>query len=65
MAEPSDSRAGGVEAELREIGRGLSALEIVRRNFDDPKQEWGRLFAEILGRSCWSWWARVATWSTP
>ena len=49
MAEPSSSRVGGVEAELREVGRGLSALEMVKKNFDDPKQEWRRLFAEILG----------------
>ena len=34
---------------LREIGAGLSALELVRQNFDDPRQEWRRLFAEVLG----------------
>ena len=49
MAEPSTSRASGVEAELREVGRSLSALELVRENFDDPRQEWRRLFAEVLG----------------
>jgi aquaporin Z len=49
MAEPSGSRVSGIEAELREVGRGLSALELVRQNFDDPRQEWRRLFAEVLG----------------
>jgi aquaporin Z len=49
MAEPSGSRVGGVEAELREVGRGLSALELAKQNFDDPRQEWRRLFAEVLG----------------
>jgi aquaporin Z len=49
MAEPSSSATGGLGAELREIGRGLSALELVRQNFDDPRQEWRRLFAEVLG----------------
>ena len=45
----SGSRSGGVEAELRGLGRGLSELELVRRNFDDPRHEWRRLFAEVLG----------------
>ena len=50
MAEPpSSGRASGVEDQLREVGHALSALELVNRNFDDPKQEWRRLFAEILG----------------
>jgi aquaporin Z len=49
MAEPSTGEAGGVGAELRAIGAGLSALELVRENFDDPRQEWRRLFAEVLG----------------
>jgi aquaporin Z len=49
MAQPSSSRGSDLGAELREIGRGLSALELVRQNFDDPRQEWRRLFAEILG----------------
>src|SRR4029453_357548 len=49
MAEPFTGEAGGLGAELREIGRGLSALELVRQNFDDPRQEWRRLFAEVLG----------------
>jgi aquaporin Z len=49
MAEPSTSEAGGVGAELRAVGSGLSALELVRENFDDPRQEWRRLFAEVLG----------------
>jgi len=49
MAQPSSSGASGIGAELREIGGGLSALELVRQNFDDPRQEWRRLFAEVLG----------------
>jgi aquaporin Z len=49
MAQPSSSRASGIGAELREIGAGLSSLELVRQNFDDPRQEWRRLFAEVLG----------------
>jgi aquaporin Z len=49
MAEPSTGDAGGIGAELRVIGAGLSALELVRENFDDPRQEWRRLFAEVLG----------------
>jgi aquaporin Z len=49
MAEPSTSETGGVGAELREFGRSLTALELVRENFDDPRQEWRRLFAEVLG----------------
>jgi aquaporin Z len=49
MAQPSSSRGSDVGAELREIGRGLSALELVRQNFDDPRLEWRRLFAEALG----------------
>ena len=39
----------GVRIELREVRSGLSELELVRRNFDDPRQEWRRLFAEVLG----------------
>jgi aquaporin Z len=50
MAEPpSSGRASGVGDQLREVGLALSALELVNRNFDDPRQEWRRLFAEILG----------------
>jgi aquaporin Z len=49
MAEPSTSEAGGVGAELRALGRGLSELELVQRNFDNPRHEWRRLFAEVLG----------------
>jgi aquaporin Z len=49
MAEGSGRRAAGVEAELREVGRALSELEFVKRNFDDPRHEWRRLFAEVLG----------------
>jgi aquaporin Z len=39
-------RAG---AEVRAFARGLSELELVRENFDDPRHEWRRLFAEVLG----------------
>jgi aquaporin Z len=49
MAQPSSSGASGIGAELRDLGSGLSALELVRQNFDDPRQEWRRLFAEVLG----------------
>ena len=49
MAQPSSSGASGIGAELREIGGSLSALELVRQNFDDTRQEWRRLFAEVLG----------------
>lgn len=34
---------------MRGLGRGLSELEFVKRNFDDPRHEWRRLFAEVLG----------------
>ena len=36
-------------AELRTLGRGLSELELVRADFDNPRLEWRRLFAEVLG----------------
>jgi aquaporin Z len=42
-------RSSGIGAELRGIGAGLSELEFVRQNFDDPRHEWRRLFAEVLG----------------
>jgi aquaporin Z len=42
-------RSSGIGAELREYGHGLTELELVKRNFDDPRHEWRRLFAEILG----------------
>jgi aquaporin Z len=45
----SGSRSGGVEAEVRGVGRGLTEFEFVKRNFDDPRHEWRRLFAEVLG----------------
>jgi aquaporin Z len=45
----SGSRSGNVGAEARGFGRGLSELEFVKRNFDDPRHEWRRLFAEVLG----------------
>jgi aquaporin Z len=34
---------------LRIVGRGLAELELARRNFDDPRHEWRRLFSELLG----------------
>ena len=49
MAKPSSSRASGVRTELGYVGREPSELELARRNFHLPKQEWRRLFAEILG----------------
>src|SRR3982750_3876470 len=49
MAERSSGPSGGVGAELRDLGHGLSELEFVKRNFDDPSHEWRRLFAEVLG----------------
>ena len=49
MAEGSESRSGSVGAEVRGFGRGLSELEFVKSNFDDPRHEWRRLFAEVLG----------------
>ena len=56
MAEPpSSGRVSGVRTELQEVRSGLSELELVRRNFDDPRQEWRRLFAEVLGTFILSW----------
>jgi aquaporin Z len=49
MAERSSGPSSGIGAELREYGHGLSELEFVKRNFDDPRHEWRRLFAEVLG----------------
>ena len=49
MAKGAESRSGSVGAELRGFGHGLSELEFVKRNFDDPRHEWRRLFAEVLG----------------
>jgi aquaporin Z len=49
MTEESGSRSGNVGAEVRGLGRGLSELEFVKSNFDDPRHEWRRLFAEVLG----------------
>ncbi len=43
------SPGAGLESDLRELGRGLSELEMVKKNFDDPRLEWRRLFAEVLG----------------
>jgi aquaporin Z len=49
MTEGSESRSGSVGAELREFGKGLSELEFIKSNFDDPRHEWRRVFAEVLG----------------
>jgi aquaporin Z len=49
MADRSSGPSSGLGAELREYGHGLSELELVKRNFDDPRHEWRRLFAEVLG----------------
>jgi aquaporin Z len=49
MADQSSGRYGGIGAELRDLGHGLSELELARRDFDDPRHEWRRLFAEVLG----------------
>jgi aquaporin Z len=38
-----------IDDELRRIGHGLAELELIHRNFDDPGQEWRRLFSELLG----------------
>jgi aquaporin Z len=35
--------------ELRRIGRNLAEFELIKEKFDDPKQEWRRLFSELLG----------------
>ena len=46
------SRAGsssGVGSEMSSLAHALTRLELVRQNFDDPKQEWRRLFSELLG----------------
>ncbi len=45
----TSSESGGVGTELRALGRGLSELELVRTNFDNPRLEWRRIFAEVLG----------------
>jgi len=39
MAEGSESRSGSVGAEVQGFGHGLSELEFVKRNFDDPRHE--------------------------
>jgi aquaporin Z len=49
MAEEPESRSGSAGAELREFSKGLSQLELVKSNFDNPRHEWRRLFAEVLG----------------
>ena len=64
MAEGSESRSGSVGAEVQGFGHGLSELEFVKRNFDDPRHEWRRLFAEVLGTFLLSWSAPAVAWST-
>jgi aquaporin Z len=45
----SSTSAEGMTSELRAFGRGMAELEMVRTNFDNPRLEWRRLFAEVLG----------------
>jgi aquaporin Z len=40
--------APSIGAEMRRFGRALTELELVQ-DFDNPRHEWRRLFAEILG----------------
>jgi aquaporin Z len=44
---PEERRAVGTG--ITRLGRGLAEFEWARENFDDPKQEWRRLFSELLG----------------
>ncbi len=44
---PEERRAA--RTEITRLGRGLAEFEWARENFDDPKQEWRRLFSELLG----------------
>lgn len=44
----STEEATGIWTELRRFGRAATELELVR-DFDNPRHEWRRLFAEILG----------------
>ena len=44
---PGDATAA--RSEVARLGRGLAGFELARENFDDPKQEWRRLFSEVLG----------------
>jgi len=44
---PEEERAA--RSGVARLGRGLAGFEIARENFDDPKQEWRRLFSELLG----------------
>jgi aquaporin Z len=46
---PGGASHSGLGAELKSLGRGLTELELIKTNFDDPKQEWRRLFSEVLG----------------
>lgn len=48
-SQPSGELASLEDRGLRGIGRGLTELELIRQNFDDPKREWRRLFSELLG----------------
>jgi aquaporin Z len=45
----SDDEQRAAQSEFRRIARGLAQFEIAHRNFDDPGQEWRRLFSELLG----------------
>src|SRR4029450_6696394 len=49
MAERSSGPSSGIGAEARGLGKGLAELEFVKSNFDDPRHQWRRLFAEVLG----------------
>ena len=44
---PEEERAA--RSGVARLGRGLAGFELARENFDDPKQEWRRLFSELLG----------------
>ena len=44
----SSPASGGLGTELRDYARGLWR-RLVRANFDNPRLEWRRLFAEVLG----------------
>jgi len=44
---PEERRAA--RSGVARLGRGLAEFELARENFDDPKQEWRRLFSELLG----------------
>jgi hypothetical protein len=54
------SMLGHVDVALRSFGQPNSA----RRQFDflDDSYEWRRVFSELFGPSCSSWWRRAAAW---